>query len=1323
MTSNGPVIVYEWLKTLQLSQYVEAFVDNGYDDLEVCKQIGDPDLDAIGVYTPHHRQRVHDAVRRLKEEAKETASGLYFTLEPMPPVAEVYTGHMLEFESKLRGSKSWTEPNSDRRNGGYIMGAQRNLTLGNRRELVVYPKLKLKIMIRDKLIRDEINLAKLPYSNKDGSLGTIDDLAQEYSEYYNTCFGDVSDRMEELRKRQVSQELDMEKQDPSTTSLQLRNEIQESLGFSSEVSTPETDRKMSLHKSSSEDGSGGKWDNKKKNKSFWQNFRKSQHKPVVRQSSKGEDIGYVASEITMSDEERIQLMMMVKEKMITVEEALARSHEQSDDEQSEDSVKFKRLHKLVNSTRRVRKKLIKVEEGKKHSTEDFLTLETPPRCEDNAALYTGVLKKPPLPLEASLPSLTHDQLSLDGDTDSLTTSPSSSSLDTWSGHKLVKTFSKSSSTHGLIRPPQRTTVASRDLGGSISGVAGSGSSFSELDGCGVDNEGKLQRSTTDGEMRKALSSISHGRTCSFGGFDLSNRSLHVVNTGSESNNKEQEAIYREVVKSPATSRISLGKKVKSVKETMRKRMSKKYSSSLSEQSSPDGAPGSPQSPLPDTDSLEKPKLKAGGSVESLRSSLSGQSSMSGQTVSTTDSSTSNRESVKSEDGDDEEPPYRGPFCGRARVHTDFTPSPYDSDSLKLKRGDVIDIISKPPMGTWMGLLNNKVGTFKFIYVDVLNEEEEKPKRPVRRKRKGRPPKPTSVEELLERINLKEHMPTFLFNGYEDLDTFKLLEEEDLDELNIRDPQHRAVLLTAVELLQEYDSSSDPERSGLSGSQEKLLSEGRGLVGDSPRDSGCYESNENLENGKSKKASRSSRLPAGLQSPDYPTLPLALSSETLQNNGKTQRAKFPKALFNKPSLKSFNFRGLRKAQRQSPIPASRSCEELDGPSQPTGPWKRSHSLGELNLEQNFEQKENPRFMLKHKKEGPKSVNISPFKVCREDRSPVKYGVPMVSPKGRADRPPIPSQLPLRSPCPMIQSPNPAEPLLSPTPSPDSSASGERVILTHTKKPPIPPPVPAKKSKERLANGMRHPTLSLSSTPSPTASPTHSLNRSQPSSPVIRSPSPILSAPALPAKTLSTPSSPSATSFVSSMGKDSDNAPAVQPPWLSDLGGKMAVMRKLSHTKMSPDLHTLLEQRLQTESIDLTEEPYSDKHGRCGIPQALIQRYSEDLEQDVKDVASSMDQLRVKELRKQHRMAIPSRGLTEVYRKPAPMDNISTVSDWLTSIGLPMYNSSLAAAGINSLSRVALLTESSAWEAGVRDQRHARRLVSEAKLVNVHREFQS
>lgn len=81
-------------------------------------------------------------------------------------------------------------------------------------------------------------------------------------------------------------------------------------------------------------------------------------------------------------------------------------------------------------------------------------------------------------------------------------------------------------------------------------------------------------------------------------------------------------------------------------------------------------------------------------------------------------------------------------------------------SSGLQKGDIIDIISKPPMGTWMGLLNNKVGTFKFIYVDVLNEEEEKPKRPTRRRRKGRLPQPKSVEDLLDRINLK--VSSFLF---------------------------------------------------------------------------------------------------------------------------------------------------------------------------------------------------------------------------------------------------------------------------------------------------------------------------------------------------------------------------------------------------------------------------------------------------------------------------------------------------------------------------------------------------------------------------------
>lgn len=46
----------------------------------------------------------------------------------------------------------------------------------------------------------------------------------------------------------------------------------------------------------------------------------------------------------------------------------------------------------------------------------------------------------------------------------------------------------------------------------------------------------------------------------------------------------------------------------------------------------------------------------------------------------------------------------------------------------------------------------------------------------------------------------------------------------------------------------------------------------------------------------------------------------------------------------------------------------------------------------------------------------------------------------------------------------------------------------------------------------------------------------------------------------------------------------------------------------------------------------------QHGRCGIPEALVQRYAEDLDQPERDVATNMDQIRVKLLRKQHRMAV-------------------------------------------------------------------------------------
>lgn len=71
-------IVSEWLRSMHLGQYADSFIDNGYDDLEICKQIGDPDLDAIGVTNGAHREIIRRAVKRLVQEG---GTAVYFTLE------------------------------------------------------------------------------------------------------------------------------------------------------------------------------------------------------------------------------------------------------------------------------------------------------------------------------------------------------------------------------------------------------------------------------------------------------------------------------------------------------------------------------------------------------------------------------------------------------------------------------------------------------------------------------------------------------------------------------------------------------------------------------------------------------------------------------------------------------------------------------------------------------------------------------------------------------------------------------------------------------------------------------------------------------------------------------------------------------------------------------------------------------------------------------------------------------------------------------------------------------------------------------------------
>ncbi|NXI34677.1 SASH3 protein, partial [Galbula dea] len=289
-----------------------------------------------------------------------------------------------------------------------------------------------------------------------------------------------------------------------------------------------------------------------------------------------------------------------------------------------------------------------------------------------------------------------------------------------------------------------------------------------------------------------------------------------------------------------SSGMKLGKKWRAViSRTMNRKMGRMAMKALAEGKQADvEEEGSSCPPSPaEEPSHEKVQLSYLEMEEDGHPSISRQLS-SGSEVSSPGPSSSSRDSLRLEESG---PAYTGPFCGRARVHTDFTPSPYDKDSLKLRKGDIIGIIEKPPVGTWTGLLNNRVGSFKFIYVDIIPEETA----PTRRScgtSKSKRLKPKTLHELLERINLQEHTSTLLLNGYQTLEDFKELRETHLNELNITDPQHRAKLLTAAELLLDYDTASEPEE-GDSSEAQPSPSEPKG---DIPRDSGCFEGSETLD---------------------------------------------------------------------------------------------------------------------------------------------------------------------------------------------------------------------------------------------------------------------------------------------------------------------------------------------------------------------------------------------------------------------------------------------------------------------------------------------
>ncbi|BFF91832.1 uncharacterized protein DMAD_10033 [Drosophila madeirensis] len=205
--------------------------------------------------------------------------------------------------------------------------------------------------------------------------------------------------------------------------------------------------------------------------------------------------------------------------------------------------------------------------------------------------------------------------------------------------------------------------------------------------------------------------------------------------------------------------------------------------------------------------------------------------------------------------------HSGSIC-KAKALVDSLPNPYDKEALKFKKGELIDVLSMNASGIWKGRCHGRVGHFKFINVEVLPEQRLKnssSKTLAPSSRLGGSNSacnsnansnnggPCSVEDLLVRIGLKEYTSVFVLNGYEDLELFKELEPADLDYLGILNQEHRAKLLTAVQLLHDIECSDVDIAGSSSENDEARLNNINKKHGASPfgrrhfpRDSGCYE---------------------------------------------------------------------------------------------------------------------------------------------------------------------------------------------------------------------------------------------------------------------------------------------------------------------------------------------------------------------------------------------------------------------------------------------------------------------------------------------------
>ncbi|XP_033232421.1 uncharacterized protein SKIP isoform X3 [Drosophila pseudoobscura] len=860
-------IVCEWLRALGLAQYAESFLDNGYDDLEICKQVGDPDLDAIGVENPSHRHKLLKSIRSLREKG---AASVYF---------------MLNDPNSLSGSMEIlceTPPSND-----------------------------LEMVLGEQLETDGVRLTAHPYSTPPSSC--LSD--KEEDEIYGFGYGVFAPRVARgglTQQQQLLQQQTLQTQQSIQQQQQMQQQLQQQqqqlplvpgqqqagggqpgVGPQHHQTLPPNVAHLNFVQQNCLSPRSAYFyefpptaeGRETKKRTTLARLLKGL-KTVNRRDRNNQQNGAQAR----AANDRLRHFQMINGgaggQQHSFEETIHRLKVQEAMRKKE---KFQREHEEI--LRDIRQGLLQMSRGEGRMDDTYMYDEAL-RTGAGVAMGMGIgggahyavsalhhqghwYDEPPYesdPDDFLMAGLNcGPAATIQGGRVRFSNNRESTGVISLRSAGDISLPQRGPPRRGLIvpqQPPNPPTIIpltharshdreSGDYAGSISDLQSVTSRLSAVS-IGTNNCTARYRTLSGGIGESpSLSPSPSSDYEDIGATRMHGLAPSLLAAKAKKNglpHGKANTICQKATVHHSSEMRSSPKEIGTFNENGRnfvatKDTSRDFSNS---QDNTDRGSMSDQAFACSASSVESLPSASGSSTQALVRPGSPHSSISAEDRTSMAVHSSSGSSI----------------C-KAKALVDSLPNPYDKEALKFKKGELIDVLSMNASGIWKGRCHGRVGHFKFINVEVLPEQRlknssSKTLAPGSRLGGGNNGSagsssangsnnggggggPSSVEDLLVRIGLKEYTSVFVLNGYEDLELFKELEPADLDYLGILNQEHRAKLLTAVQLLHDIECSDVDIAGSSSENDEARLNNINKKHGASPfgrrhfpRDSGCYE---------------------------------------------------------------------------------------------------------------------------------------------------------------------------------------------------------------------------------------------------------------------------------------------------------------------------------------------------------------------------------------------------------------------------------------------------------------------------------------------------